>query len=300
MKNRKFPWQRPKSTKEDPNSLKLVENILNSPTYKLAIEDNDFLKSQEATGIRLHLDYLKPEIVMRKYKIKHTIVVFGSSRIKEPKTALKNLEKIKKALKKDPKSKTLLKKLRVAEKHVEKSIYYEEAREFGRLVAKSGKGPKDTTVTLMTGGGPGIMEAANRGAFDEGAISIGLNILLPHEQYPNPYITPNLCFLFHYFAIRKFHFLNRASALVVFPGGFGTLDELFETLTLIQTGKNRKIPIVLVGKEYWNKLINFDFLIDEGAIDPDDLDIFTFKENAKDAWDYIVTWYKDRGVLLFD
>ncbi|WP_187648489.1 TIGR00730 family Rossman fold protein [Nitrosophilus labii] len=300
IENIKFPWQTPKPSEEDPKSLELVNKIMNSPSYKLSIEDIEFLKSDDTRGLRLQLDYLKPELAMKKYGIKHTIVVFGSARIKESKTALKELEKIKRLLDKNPDSKSLLKRLRIIEKMVEKSIYYEEAREFGRLVGKAGKGPKDNTVTLMTGGGPGIMEAANRGAYDVGAISIGLNIQLPHEQFPNPYITPDLCFQFHYFAIRKLHFLHRACALVVFPGGYGTLDELFETLTLIQTGKNRSIPVVLIGKEYWSKLIDFKVLVEEGTIDPEELKIFTFKENAKDAWEHIIGWYKKRGISLFD
>lgn len=292
--DKKFPWQKPKSTKEEPKSLELVENILKNPSYKLAIEDIDFLNSDETRGIRLQLDYLKPELIMKKHGIKHTVVVFGSARIKEPKSAFKELERVKRVLEKSPDSKMLLRELRIAEKMVEKSIYYEKAREFGRLVGKSGKGPKDATITLMTGGGPGIMEAANRGAYDVGAKTIGLNIKLPHEQYPNPYLTPELTFLFHYFAIRKLHFLRRACALVVFPGGYGTLDELFETLTLIQTQKNEPIPVVLVGKEYWSKLINFKLMVDEGTIDADDLKIFTFKEDPKEIWEYILSWYKKR------
>ena len=151
----------------------------------------------------------------------------------------------------------------------------------------------------MTGGGPGIMEAANRGSFDVGAKSIGLNIQLPHEQFPNPYITPELCFQFHYFAIRKMHFLNRAKAMVVYPGGFGTLDELFESLTLIQTNKSDKIPIVLVGKKYWQKVINFEFLKDEGVIDPSDIKLFRFVDNAHEAWEYIILWDKKHNLDLF-
>ena len=300
MKERKLPWQQPKPKEEEPKIDELLNRIFNSPSYKLAIEDVDFLMSDETRGVRLELDYLKPELIMKKYGIKHTIVVFGSARIKEPKSAMKELEKIKNLVKKSPDSKTLLKELRTAEKMVEKSIYYEEARKFGQLVGKAGKGPADNTLTLMTGGGPGIMEAANRGAYDVGAKSIGLNIQLPHEQFPNPYIDPDLCFQFHYFAIRKLHFLHRAAALVVFPGGFGTLDELFETLTLIQTHKNRPIPVILVGKEYWHNLINFKFLVEEGTIDAEDLHIFTFKENAQEAWNYIVEWYEKRNINLFD
>ena len=299
-KRRTLPWQHPKPKEEEPKIEELMERIFNSPSYKLAIEDVDFLTSDETRGVRLELDYLKPELIMKKYGIKHTIVVFGSARIKEPQSAMKELEKIQELLKKSPDSKTLLRELRRAEKMVEKSIYYEEARKFGQLVGKAGKGPKDNTLIIMTGGGPGIMEAANRGAYDVGAKSIGLNIQLPHEQFPNPYIDPDLCFQFHYFAIRKLHFLHRAVALVVFPGGFGTLDELFETLTLIQTRKNPPIPVVLVGKEYWHKLINFTFLVEEGTIDPEDLHIFTFKENAKEAWEYILQWYEKRGIDIFN
>ncbi|WP_201335730.1 MULTISPECIES: TIGR00730 family Rossman fold protein [unclassified Nitratiruptor] len=300
MKKRSFPWQKPKSKLEEPKVDELLQRIFNSPSYKLAMEDVEFLMSDDTRGVRLELDYLKPELMMKKYGIKHTIVVFGSARIKEPKTALKELDKIQKLVDKEPDSKQLLRELRIAEKMVEKSIYYEEARKFGQLVGKAGKGPSDNTLTLMTGGGPGIMEAANRGAYDVGAKSIGLNIQLPHEQFPNPYISPELCFQFHYFAIRKLHFLHRACALVVFPGGFGTLDELFETLTLIQTHKNRPIPVVLIGKEYWHRLINFKFLVDEGTIEPEDLHIFTFKENAKEAWEYILEWYDKRGLDLFN
>ena len=301
MKRKKiFPWQKPKPKEEEPKIDELMEKIFKSPSYKLSFEDVDFLISDDTRGVRLELDYLKAELMMKKYGIKNTIVVFGSARIKEPETAIKELEKIQYILKQSPDSKTLLKELRIAEKMVEKSIYYEEARKFGQLVGKAGKGPKDNTLTLMTGGGPGIMEAANRGAYDVGAKSIGLNIQLPHEQFPNPYIEPDLCFQFYYFAIRKLHFLHRAIALVVFPGGFGTLDEVFETLTLIQTHKNPPIPVVLIGKEYWHRLINFTFLVEEGTIDPDDLNIFTFKENAEDAWEYILSWHKKRKSNIFE
>ena len=288
-----LPWQKPKSKEEEPKVDELLQKIFNSPSYKLAIEDKDFLLSDEARGVRLQLDYLKPETIMKKFGIKHTIVVFGSARVKEKNTALKELEEIKKELEKTP-SKELLKKLRIAESMVEKSIYYEEAREFGRLVGKY-KGTHNNEVVIMTGGGPGIMEAANRGAYEVGAKSIGLNIQLPHEQFPNPYVTPELCFQFYYFAIRKMHFLKKAIALVVFPGGFGTLDELFETLTLIQTKKNKQIPVVLIGKEYWEKLINFEMLVSHGMIDKEDLNIFVYKENAKDAFEYIKNWYEGEG-----
>jgi len=295
-----LPWEHPKLEEEDPKSLELIETIMTSPTYKMAEQDIDFLNSYETRGIRLELDYLKPELKMKEHGIEHTIVVFGSARIVERKTALKRLERIEKMLKEKPDDRKLLRELYVAERMVGKSIYYDDARKFGQLVGRSGDAVEDSRVTLMTGGGPGIMEAANRGAYDVGAKSIGLNIKLPHEQYPNPYITPDLCFLFHYFAIRKLHFLNRAKALVVYPGGFGTFDELFETLTLIQTHKTEDIPVVLIGKRYWQKAIDFEFLKEEGVIDPQDLDIFYFADNADEAWEYILTWHNDKGAPLYE
>ncbi len=294
-----LPWQRPKRKEEDPKAQELVRRIMEDPSYRLAEEDIDFIKSSRARGIRLQLDYLKVELKLQELGVEHTIVVFGSARIIEKKTALKRLESIQKKLQRAGESDRLLRKLAIAEKMVEKSIYYEDARRLGRLVGQSGRGPEDCRVTLVTGGGPGIMEAANRGAFDVGAKSIGLNIQLPHEQYPNPYITPGLCFQFHYFAMRKLHFLNRAKALVVYPGGFGTLDELFETLTLVQTHKQEPMPIVMIGKRYWNRLINFDFLVEEGTIAAKDLEIFSFADNAKEAWNIIVNWHRDRKTPLF-
>lgn len=295
----RLPWERPKPAAEEPMARELIKNIKSCPVYTLAEEDLDFLKSYEARGIRLELDYLKAELKMREYGVEHVIVVFGSSRIMEHKTAMKRLKAIQRKVKKEPGSRLLLRELYVAERMLEKSIYYEDARVFGRFVGQSGKGPEDTRVILMTGGGPGIMEAANRGAYDAGAKSIGLNIRLPHEQFPNPYISPDLCFQFHYFAIRKLHFLNRARALVIYPGGFGTLDELFETLTLIQTRKSEPIPVVLVGNDYWKKAVDFDFLMEEGVIVPEDNDIFTCVENAADAWDHIIRWHKARKKPLF-
>ncbi|HIP02938.1 MAG TPA: TIGR00730 family Rossman fold protein [Campylobacterales bacterium] len=295
-----LPWEHPKHQEEDPESLKLIEAIMKSPTYAMAEEDMDFLNSYEARGIRLELDYLKPELKMKEYGVEHTIVVFGSARIIEKETAMKRLSAIQESLQKKPNNRNLLHELYVAERMVGKSIYYDDARKFGQLVGKSGANIKDCHVTIMTGGGPGIMEAANRGAFDVGARSIGLNIKLPHEQYPNPYITPDLCFLFHYFAVRKLHFVNRAKALVVYPGGFGTFDELFETLTLIQTRKTQNIPVILVGKSYWEKAIDFEFLKDEGVIAPQDLDIFQFVDNADEAWKHILSWHQKQGNPLFD
>lgn len=295
-----FPWEKPKLESEEPKVYDLVETIKKSPTYRLTIEDEDFLKSDMARGVRLELDYLKAELAIEKHGIEHTIVVFGSARIKEHQTAMQELKEIEKKLDENPENRELLRDFYTAERMVGKSIYYEDARRFGRLVGESGKDADDSKVVVMTGGGPGIMEAANRGSYDVGAKSIGLNIHLPHEQFPNPYITPDLCFQFHYFAIRKMHFLNRAKALVVYPGGFGTFDELFETLTLVQTHKTDSIPIVLVGKSYWEKAVNFEFLKEEGVIAPEDLDIFTFADNANEAWEYILKWHKKHKTPLFE
>ncbi|WP_456486087.1 LOG family protein [Hydrogenimonas sp.] len=299
IENVERPWEHPKSKTEDPHAIDLVKRIMSSPSYRLAEEDPDFLKSYEARGNRLELDYLKPELIMKKFGIEHTIVVFGSARIREHKTAMSKLKEIQKKVDKNPHDKKLLEEMYIAERMVEKSLYYDDARMFGRYVGRSGKGPEDSRIILMTGGGPGIMEAANRGSYDVKARSIGLNIKLPHEQYPNPYITPELCFQFHYFAIRKLHFFLRSKALVLYPGGFGTLDEFFEILTLVQTGKTRPIPIVMVGRSYWNKLIDFDFLREEGVIAPEDMEIFKIVDNAADAWDHIIEWHKSYNVPLF-
>jgi len=298
-KEDELPWQKPKSTEEDPLALEEIKAIINSSSYILSEKDSEFIASDEVRGVRLQLDYLKAEIKMREYGIKHTVVVFGSARIIERSTALKRVLAASEALKSDPSSSELIAKLKASEKMLEKSFYYEEAHKFGQLVGKSGKNPNDCHITIMTGGGPGVMEAANRGAFDVGAKSIGLNIELPSEQFPNPYITPDLCFQFHYFAIRKLHFLRRAKALVVFPGGFGTMDELFEVLTLIQTQKNDPIPVVLVCKKYWGQVVDFEFLKEEGVIAQNDLDLFSFAENADEAWSKILAWHKERGTPLF-
>ncbi len=237
--------------------------IMKHEKYTITQDDMDFFYSDEARGIRLQVDYLKAEEKMKKEGVNHTIVVFGSARTKE-----------------DDK-------------------YYAEARKFGALVGSSGENPEDCHVSIMTGGGPGIMEAANRGAFEAGAKSIGLNIRLPHEQTPNLYVSPELSFHFYYFAMRKLHFIQRAKALVVFPGGFGTLDELFDVLTLIQTGKSPMIPIVLVCRTFWESVINFNFLIEEQVIKAEDMTLFTYAEDAQGAWDHILTWYDEKEIPLF-
>jgi len=234
---------------------------------------------------------------MQEHGVKHTIVVFGSTRIVEEAEAKRRLDKLEKEWQSD-KSKALQKELRIARNILKKSHYYEIAREFGRIVGSCGGGPADNRITLMTGGGPGIMEAANRGAFDVGAQSIGLNISLPREQFPNPYITAGLCFQFHYFAIRKLHFMRRAKALVIFPGGYGTLDESFELLTLVQTRTTKPLPIVFVGKSYWTKIIDFDGLYEEGVIDEEDRELFHFAESAEEAWSLILHWHQTNGKPL--
>ena len=288
-----------KKLKDDPEALERLKAIIDSSSHTFAEDDIDFIYSDEARAIRLQYDYIKAESKMRKQGIVHTIVVFGSARIVEFDAAMKRLKEIEEALETSPHSESLLSSLKRAESMVRKSLYYDQAREFGQLVGKSGKNPEDCRVTLMTGGGPGIMEAANRGAMDVGAKSIGLNIELPHEQAPNPYITPGLSFQFRYFALRKFHFMQRAKALVVFPGGFGTMDELFEILTLIQTGKSPCIPIILVGKEYWDRVIDFDYLLEEDVIESDDLSMISYVDTAKEAWDAILKWHKSNQTPLF-
>ncbi len=290
-----LPWHRPKSSREDAEAPRNLERILQSESYRRADEDRDFLRSDDTRGVRLQIDYLKPQIQLDRHGIEHTIVVFGGTRILEPAAAAHEVERLRQAIRERPQERDLELRLGRAERILAKSGYYEVAREFGRLVGQSGEGPEDCRVVVMTGGGPGVMEAANRGAHDVGAKTVGLNIDLPHEQYPNPYVTPDLCFRFHYFALRKLHFLLRARALVAFPGGLGTLDELFETLTLIQTRKIEPIPVVLVGRDYWRRVFDIDYLFDEGVLDAEDLELFWYAEEAADVWDGIQSWYASTG-----
>ncbi len=272
-----------------------VKRIVESPTYRRSDKDVDFLQRDALRPSRLQLEFLKPDLLLAEAKVQATIVVFGGTRISEPAVARRSLEEARRALARRPADRERLRKLRVAERILDNSRYYDVARELGRLVGLSGGGPADCKLSVMTGGGPGLMEAANRGAHDVGARSVGLNITLPEEQYPNPYITPELCFQFRYFALRKMHFLLRARALVAFPGGYGTLDELFETLTLIQTGKVRPLPIVLVGKTYWQQAFDVEFLAGEGSIDPEDTRLFRYAEEAKEIWNHIKRWYRRVG-----
>ncbi len=293
-----LPWHQPKPLEEDPNAPQRIKKILSSSSYREADQDTDFLHRDDVRPLRLQLDFMKPELLLEGHGVKHTIVVYGSTRIVEPVVAARRVKAYQEALKASPDNEALKKRLAVAKRIQAKSHYYDVAREFGQIVSKSGKGAQDCCLLVMTGGGPGMMEAANRGAYDVGSKTIGLNITLPHEQYPNPYITPELCFKFHYFACRKMHFLLRARALVVFPGGYGTFDELFETLTLIQTRCMKAVPIVLVGKSYWQKAFDVDFLMDEGVIDSEDKDLFWYAETAEEIWNDIQNWYLAKGESL--
>ena len=263
-------------------------NAFRSASYIPADRDIDFLQRDELRPMRLGLELLKPELIQAEQGIRSTIVVFGSARLHEPALARVALEQAKAEWQACPQDQTLQQRHAVAERRLALAHYYDIAREFGRLVSATCQLDGQCEYVIVTGGGSGIMEAANRGAADASAKSMGLNITLPHEQLPNPYITPDLNFQFRYFALRKMHFLFRARALVVFPGGFGTLDELFETLTLLQTGKTRNITIVLVGQAFWERLINWSFLVEEGLIAHDDLALFHFAETAQQAWDLII------------
>ena len=294
-----LPWQSPKAAEEDSDAPARLAAIVASPAYLQADEDVAFLRSDEMRGLRLQLDFTKAEYGLEEHGIRHTIVVFGSTRIPEPETAALRLGKARRELAENPGDPARRRDARIAERIVEKSRYYTVAREFGTLVGGLDPATDGSRIALMTGGGPGVMEAANRGAFDAGAKSVGLNITLPHEQFPNPYVTPGLCFRFHYFALRKMHFLHRARALVAFPGGYGTLDELFETLTLVQTRKIAPLPIVLVGREFWSRAVDIPFLVEEGVIDPEDADLFCVAETARESLDFIEDWHAQAGRPLF-
>ena len=259
-------------------------NALEADAYRLAFADPEFLLRRETRGIRFQLEMLKPDLDQSEHGVENTIVVFGSARFVSPEQA-----------------QTLLRQalasgdaeaLQVAQRQVRNARYYDQARLFSQRVAEySAHHRGEDRLFIATGGGPGIMEAANRGAHEMGAPSVGLNIALPHEQHPNPYITPNLSFKFHYFALRKMHFMMRAKALVAFPGGFGTLDELFEVITLVQTGKAKPVPIVLFGSDYWKRLLNIDVMLEEGVISAQDVKLFTYVDDPTAAWEVIRAFY---------
>jgi uncharacterized protein (TIGR00730 family) len=271
----------------DADIKRLESELMETPTFRLAFEDDEFLGQRDLRGVRLQLEMRKPDMALKAYNISSTIVVFGGTRILSEEQSQIKITKLEARLKEDPDDPELQRQMRIAQNVLSKAHFYDEARKFGRLVSSQCQTEGRCDYVIVTGGGPGVMEAANRGAFDINAKTIGLNIVLPEEQAPNPYITPDLCFQFHYFAVRKMHFLMRARALVVFPGGYGTLDEMFEALTLVQTKKARVLPIILFGKSFWEKIINFDNLVDEGVINPEDKDLFRFAETADEAWKII-------------
>lgn len=268
----------------DPDS---VNAAAESSSYIPADRDTEFLQRDELRPLRIGVELLKPELIQHEEGVQSTIVVFGSARLQEPAAAKEALDLAEKEAARSPKDSSHQQKVAIARRQLALSRYYDVAREFSRLVSSTCQVGGRCDYVIVTGGGPGIMEAANRGAADVGAKSIGLNITLPHEQRPNPYVTPKLSFQFRYFAIRKMHFLIRAKALVAFPGGFGTLDELFETLTLLQTGKTENVMVVLVGRDFWERLINWQWLVDNGLIAQQDLHLFHYAETAQEAWDLI-------------
>lgn len=275
-----------------PASRAQLRAILRSPSYVEADQDPQFLNRPEVRGLRLQLDYTKAEVLLEDHQIRSTIVVLGSTRVIEPDAAWKQVAALRSALAMRPRDTTLAGQLAAAERIAAKSHYYDMAREFARLASLGSDEFPEFRPVIVTGGGPGLMEAANRGSADVGAKTAGFNIALPHEQRPNAYVTPELCFSFHYFAVRKMHLLLRAVALVAFPGGYGTLDELFETLALVQSRKMGRIPIVLVGERFWRAAVNFDFLRAEGVIDAADLELFSFVESASDIWRTITRHYR--------
>ena len=298
QRHQSLPGHRPKPGAEDPTTPSKVKAIVESPSYREADQDPDFLDRPDMRGIRLILDYLKPQTLLAEHDVAHTIVVFGSTRIPEPAVAQRNYDTLAASLAAQSDDDDLRRRFEVAQRVLAKSRYYDMARELGSLVGACGDTAIGGRLMITTGGGPGIMEAANRGAHDAGAKSIGLNITLPHEQYPNPYVSPELCFRFHYFAMRKLHFLMRARALVAFPGGYGTIDEVFEVLTLAQTRKIEPVSVILVGEQYWRKVFNPEFLMAEGTIDPEDRELFWYAESAEEIWRDILRWYEMKGQPL--
>ena len=269
------------------NNSKNLNLIINSDNYKLAYEDIDLLSRNEMRGVRMLLEITKPDLILEENNILSTIIIFGGASITEESKTKKKIDDIKKLIKKNPASNLLKRKLNRFKNLLLMSHYYQSAREFSKLVSINNQNENCNSNVIVTGGGPGIMEAANRGAFEANYKSIGLNISLPNEQIPNAYITPGLCFKFNYFALRKIHFVMRSIGAVFFPGGFGTLDELFELLTLRQTGMKNKIPIILFGREYWNKIINFEYLADLGLISDEHLNLFEYADTASEAWEII-------------
>ena len=266
---------------------KNLELIISSSNYKLAHEDRELLNSDEMRGVRMLLEINKPEKILEEQNILSTIIVFGGANLSDKSSIENRIEIAKNSLTKNPRSSSLERELARLKNLQSISHYYDSAREFAKIVSRQNQKELCNSHVIVTGGGPGIMEAANRGAFDADCKSIGLNISLPNEQHPNAYITPGLCFKFNYFALRKFHFVMRSVAAVFFPGGFGTFDELFELLTLRQTGMKTEIPIILFGRDYWSKVINFQFLSDHGLISDEHMNLFQYADSASEAWDII-------------
>jgi uncharacterized protein (TIGR00730 family) len=264
-----------------------MEKTKVNPEAIKAYEDTDFLKTDVCRSVRLQLEFLRPDTIMAAHRIRSTIVLFGSARIPAPDAAATQLGLAVERLAANPGDPALTADVRMAENRVKLSHYYQVAREFAAIVSRCSQDAHGCEFVITTGGGGGIMEAGNRGAYDVGAKSVGLNISLPFEQHPNPYIPDNLVFHFHYFSIRKMHFLMRAKALCCFPGGYGTMDELFECLTLIQTKKIPPMPVVLFGREFWEKVVDWQHFADMGLICPDDLNLIHYCDTAQEAWDYI-------------
>jgi uncharacterized protein (TIGR00730 family) len=262
------------------------------PNYLLAEEDVAFLKRPELRPVRLQLELLKPQMILEEHNVASTLVVFGGTQVVEKNEAERRLAAAKEILAKNPADPVRQRDVSRLERILAKAHYYDAAREFARLVSSACQCEGRCDFAIVTGGGPGIMEAANRGAYDVGANSLALNITLPEEQLPNPYVTPDLCFQFRYFAIRKMHFLLRAKGLVVFPGGFGTLDELFEVLTLLQVGRMQPIPVILFGREFWSRVVNFQFLADEGTIRDEHLKLLSYADTPHEAWQIIQDFYQ--------
>jgi uncharacterized protein (TIGR00730 family) len=273
------------SSKVDARAAEHVPSIpqTESEAYKLAFQDSEFLLREDLRPVRFQLELLKPELLLNEANIGSTFVFYGSARIPAPDMADGLIA-----------AATNAEQEAIAERLKAKSRYYEVARELARLASRGGLDDEGKRhFVVCSGGGPSIMEAANRGAWEEGQDTIGLNIVLPHEQLPNRYVTPELSFQFHYFALRKMHFLLRARAVAVFPGGYGTFDELFELLTLVQTGKVRPLPILLFGGDYWNRVVNFQAMVDEGVISPHDLDLIHWSEDAQEAWEFVREFYAE-------
>lgn len=287
--DRNFP-----SAADDAKTARLTPAVtpqLASPSYRLAFDDEEFLLRDEMRPVRLLLELSKPEMILTEHQVHHTVVIFGSARTLSRQEAEGFVQLAESNVQQDPQNALLQSLLAQAKRNRRQAQNYETAQELARVITERSEVENISPIHVVTGGGPGIMEAANRGAHEAGGQSVGLNIVLPREQEPNPYITPELCFRFHYFAMRKMHFLMRARALVAFPGGFGTLDELFETLTLIQTGKIKPLPLLMFDRAYWQKLINWDLLVEDGMISPEDLTLLTYVDSVEEAWEIIRTQF---------